>query len=115
LTTTNGYPGSISSGVIRPFVTGWTPVVGQYATATGPLQSATQTAARIGQHQLSALRQSQAVMQNKRLAQYLRRAERAESEGNKRMARANYRSAIAIAPQPLRWQLQQRLQQMMKK
>ena len=45
--------------------------------------------------------------------QYLRRAELAESEDNKRMARANYRSAIAIAPEPLRTQLQQRLQAMM--
>jgi hypothetical protein len=115
LTTMNGFPGSISSGVVRPFVTGFTPVVGDYAAAVNPLHATARTAAQIGQRQLSELRRSQAVLQNKKLELYLQRAERAESEGNKRMARANYRSAIAISPQPLRSLLQQRLHAMMQK
>ena len=113
LTTTDGHPGSLFSGTVRPFVTGWTPVVGQYATAISPMNAASQTAASIGQSQLSSLRQSQAVLHNKKLSRYLHRAERAEKEGNKRMARANYRSAIAITSGPLRTQLQLRLQKML--
>ena len=110
LTTMNGYPGSMSSGVVRPFVTGFTPIVSGY-----PVVDPSQTTAQIGQQQLSSLRQSQAVRQNKKLDQYLRRAEHAESDGNKRMARANYRGAIAIAPEPLRTQLQFRLKAMLQK
>ncbi len=111
LTTMNGVPGSIQSTVVRPFVTGITPVVGGYPVIVNPMQ----TAAQIGEQQLSNLRQSQAVLHNKKLEQYLRRAERAESEGNKRMARANYRGAIAIAPEPLRSVLVQRLKLAMQK
>ncbi len=110
LTTMNGFPGSMSAGVVRPFVVGLTPIVSDY-----PVIDPSQTTAEIGQQQLSSLRQSQAVLQNKKLDQYLRRAERAESDGNKRMARANYRGAIAIAAEPLRTQLQLRLQAMMQK
>ena len=111
LTTMNGFPGSISSTVIRPFVTGFTPIVSDYPTIVDPIHSA----AQIGQQQLSSLRQSQAELQNKKLQQYLVRAERAESEGNKRMARANYRSAIAIAAEPLRSRLQQHLKAVMRR
>ena len=110
LTTMNGFPGSMSSGVVRPFVTGFTPIVSGY-----PVIDPSRTTAEIGQHQLSSLRQSQAVLQNKKLDQYLRRAERAESDGNKRMARANYRGAIAIAPEPLRTHLKRRLAAMMQR
>ncbi len=110
LTTMNGYPGSFSSGVVRPFVVGLTPVVGDY-----PIVDPSSTQAEIGHHQLSSLRQSQAVLQNKKLDQYLRRADRAESDGNKRMARANYRLAIGIAPEPLRTHLRLRLQAMMQR
>jgi hypothetical protein len=115
----NGYPGSISSQTIRPFVTGFTPVVGNYAIvadysgATQPLQASAEMSQQIGQQQISSLRQSQAALHNKKLDQYLLRAERAESEGNKRMARANYRGAIALASEPLRSQIQLRLKQMM--
>lgn len=110
LTTMNGFPGSMSSGVVRPFVVGFTPIVSGY-----PVIDPSQTTAQIGQQQLSSLRQSQAAMQNKKLDQYLRRAERAESDGNKRMARANYRGAIAIAREPLRSQLQLRLKTMLQR
>lgn len=109
LTTMDGFPGSMSAGVIRPFVTGFTPIVGDFNGAVAPLNAAQATGDQIRQQQWSALRQSQAVLQNRKLDQYLRRAARAESDGNKRMARANYRSAIAIASEPLRSQLQARL------
>ncbi len=111
LTTMNGVPGSIQSGVLQPFVTGVIPLVGGYPTIEDPSQIVSQ----VGQQQLSSLRESNAARQFKKLDQYLRRAQLAESEGNKRMARANYRSAIALAPQPLRSQIQQRLIAMMQK
>ncbi len=111
VTTMNGSPGGIQSGVIRPFVTGITPVLADYPTIVDP----SRVAAEVGAGQLSALRRSQAVRRSKKLDEYLRRAELGESEGNKRMARANYRSAIAIAPEPLRTQIRMHLQAMMKK
>jgi len=113
LTTMDGYPGSISFGVVRPFVTGFTPIVGDFNGAVAPLNAAHQAGDQLRQQQWSALRQSQAVLQNRKLEQYLRRAARAESDGNKRMARANYRGAIAIAPEPLKSQLQARLKWVM--
>jgi len=115
LTTMDGYPGSISSGVLQPFVTGYFPVVGNYTAATGPLNSSRRAAAEIGQQQVSTLRQAQAKRYNGKLAQYLRRAEQGEAAGNKRMARANYRLAISIAAEPLRSELQQRMARMMSK
>lgn len=112
LTTMNGYPGSISSGVLQPFVTGFFPVVGNYAAATNPLRQSQQVVAESGQQQISNLRQSQAKRYQGKLAQYLQRAEQGEASGNKRMARANYRLAISIAAEPLRSELQQRLTRM---
>lgn len=108
LTTMNGVPGSLQSGVVRPFVTGVTPIVGDY-----PKLNHSEVIGQVGSQQLSSLRQSQAVRRSKKLDQYLRRAELAESEGNKRMARANYRGAIALAPEPLRSQIQHRLRVVM--
>ena len=112
LTTMNGYPGSISSGVLQPFVTGYFPVVGNYAAATAPLAQSRQTVMETSQNQISNLRQAQAKRYQGKLAQYLQRAEQAEASGNKRMARANYRLAISIAAEPLRSELQQRLARM---
>ncbi len=112
VTTMNGYPGSISTGVLQPFVTGITPVVGNYAAATSPLTQSQQAFRETGQQQISQLRQSQAKRYQGKLAQYLRRAEQGEASGNKRMARANYRLAISIAGEPLRSELQKRLTQM---
>jgi hypothetical protein len=113
LTTMNGYPGSISATVVRPFVTGFIPVVGDYAGATSPLTQAAETGQQIRQQQISSLQQSQAALHDQKLAQYLRRAEQAEQKGDKRMARANYRGAIALAAEPLRSELQQRMQEML--
>ena len=115
LTTTNGYPGSISSGVLQPFVIGLTPVVGDYAVATAPMDEARAAAQQRGQAQMSSLMQSQIELQNRKLAKYLQRAERAESEGNKRMARANYRLAIGVAAEPLRSELKRRMKAMLDK
>ena len=78
-----------------------------------PLNQANQAAAEIRSQQISSLLQSQAVLANRKLDQFLRRAARAETDGNKRMARANYRGAIAIAPEPLKSQLRARLKWLM--
>jgi hypothetical protein len=64
---------------------------------------------------MTSLMQSQIELQNRKLAQYLQRAERAESEGNKRMARANYRLAIGVAAEPLRSELQRRMKAMLER
>jgi len=109
LTTTNGYPGAISTGVIRPFVTGFTPIVGDFAGATGPLETAARNEQQIRQQQLQTIQRSQTVLRNRKLQQYLQRAARGERDGDKRMIRANYRRAMAIAPEPLRSRLRQRL------
>ena len=114
VTTMNGYPGSISYGVLQPFVTGISPVVGNYAAATNPLTQSQRTVHESGQQQISNLRQAQAKRHQDKLSQYVRRANQAEASGNKRMARANYRLAISIAPEPLRSELQQRLNRMIK-
>lgn len=113
LTLTDGVPGSISSGVLQPFVIGFTPVVGNYAMATAPLTQAENFSQQLAQSQRSALIQSQIEQQDRKLAQYLQRAERAEKEGNKRMSRANYRLAIAIAAEPLRSELRRRMMVML--
>lgn len=115
LTTMDGEPGSIQATVIRPFVTGVTPIVGDYQQALAPLNRAAAEAELRGQYQFQQLRQSQATLQQRKLAQYLRRAEQAEADGNTRMARANYRSAIAIAAEPLRTHLQMRLRALMQR
>ncbi|MFK8114488.1 MAG: hypothetical protein AB8B91_19970 [Rubripirellula sp.] len=115
LTTMNGYPGSISSSVVRPFVTGFTPIVGDYVGAMQPMESSAEAGRQIAQQQMSTLRQSQASLHNKKLSEYLRRAEKADERGDKRVARANYRGAIALASEPLRSQLQLRMQQMLKR
>jgi len=110
----DGYPGSISSGFLQPFVTGYYPVVGNYTSATAPLESSRRAAAEISQQQVSNLRQAQARRYHNKLAQYLHRAEQGEASGNKRMARANYRLAISIATEPLRSELQQRMARMLR-
>ncbi|HBV62839.1 MAG TPA: hypothetical protein DEF45_07430, partial [Rhodopirellula sp.] len=73
LTTMNGYPGSISSGVLQPFVTGISPVVGNYAAAMSPLAQSRKALAETGQQQISNLRQSQSKRYQGKLAQYLQR------------------------------------------
>lgn len=103
MTTSNGYPGSFFSGQVRPFVTGITPIVGSYPTADRSLGV---IAAADQQATLSTIAQGNARRQNERLQNYLRRAERAESEGDLKMARANYRLAFGLAGEPLRSMIQ---------
>lgn len=103
VTTMDGFPGSIQSGTIRPFVTGFTPIVSGYPqpVAAEAVQN---------QRQLAKLRQSQQQLQDRRLQTYLQRIRQAESSGNARMARSNYRSAIAITRGQLQSQLKRNLQ-----
>ncbi|MGV3486549.1 MAG: hypothetical protein ACO1RT_19180 [Planctomycetaceae bacterium] len=103
LTTMNGYPGSFFSGQVRPFVTGITPVVGSYPM---PDQSLGVLAAADQRAKLSAIAEANAKRQNDRLQGYLLRAERAEAEGNLKMARANYRWAAELADPTLRTLIQ---------
>jgi hypothetical protein len=111
LTVTDGVPGFFSSTVIRPFVTGYVPIVSGYGYPDIP-NPAAQIAHQDGQ-QRARVQQSQQRLKIKSLEKYLRRAERAESDGNKRMARANYLSAIRIADEPLRSELRARLSQLL--
>ncbi len=111
LTTLDGYPGSISSTVTRPFVTGFTPIVGGYPEIPDPAEEIT----RQDQQQFSRILQSQQKLNQKSLQKYLSRAERAEREGNKRMARAAYKRAIGLADPPFRAELQRRLHEMLQR
>jgi hypothetical protein len=104
VTSMNGFPGSIQSGTVRPFVTGFTPVVGDY-----PMPPVDPTAA-IRQAQLDSIALSKMKSQNKRLQQYLERAERAEKSGDIKMARANYRRALMLADPELQMQIRARMQ-----
>lgn len=103
VTTLDGAPGQIQSGAVRPFVTGFTPIVGNY-----PVQPNDGIAAS-RQTVLQSIAESKAAAQNVKLQRYLRRAERADSEGNLRMARANYRLALPLASPPLRAEIIRRL------
>ena len=94
ITTMSGYPGSFFSGEIRPFVTGITPIVGAYPNTQNPLA---ELAVADQQEKLSAIAERNANQQSEKLRSYLRRAERAESEGDMKMARANYRLALPLA------------------
>lgn len=105
ITTLDGYPGVIQSGTVRTFVTGFTPIVGDYPVIPDPHQ----VHADAAQYAFDRARASEQRRYEKRLQKYLYRIETAEAEGDLRMARANYRNAIRIANEPLRSQLQQRL------
>ncbi|KAA1261856.1 hypothetical protein LF1_44170 [Rubripirellula obstinata] len=106
VTTMDGFPGSIQSGTIRPFVIGIIPVVSDF-----PQPDNSESVQNV--RQLAKLRQSQQQLQDRRLQTFLQRIRQAESSGNVRMARANYRSAIAITRGPLQRQLKQNLQTFM--
>ena len=94
ITTMSGYPGSFFSGEIRPFVTGITPIVSAYPNTQNPLA---ELAVADQQEKLSAIAERNVNHQSEKLRSYLRRAERAESEGDMKMARANYRRALPLA------------------
>ncbi len=113
ITTMNGVPGSITSQTIRPFVTGITPVVSDYPTF-GTIPGHAQQMSQAIQHaQQSDLQRSMAAankaQQNRALA-YFNRGQRADAEGDKRMARANYRRALGLAQGLLRLEVLKRMQ-----
>jgi hypothetical protein len=108
VTTMNGVPGSFFSGQVRPFVTGVAPVVGGSPANSSPLGG---MAAADQQSKLSAIADGNAKSRNQKLQNYLTRAERAESEGNFKMARANYRLALGLADEPLRSMIQTTLRE----
>lgn len=91
VTTMNGVPGMIQDQSLRPFVTGFTPVVGAANAPLAPI-------AHARQQTLSRISDAAASAKLEKLQRYLRRAERGEEENNLRMAIANYRLAIGIAP-----------------
>ena len=108
LTTMNGYPGSFSSQVIRPFVTGFTPIVGDYPTLT----DAHSMARVVEQQQASQLRQQQykaAGAKQQLAAERFRRGVIAEESGDLKKARANYRLALGTAQGSLRAEVVQRM------
>lgn len=108
LTTMNGYPGSFSSQVIRPFVTGFTPVVGGYPTTT-PGQQMTESFRRSQASQLQQQRLKAASAKQKRAYEQYRRGALAEEEGDLKKARANYRLALGSARGELRNELLKRM------
>jgi hypothetical protein len=104
VTSMDGFPASIQSGTVRPFVTGFTPVVGQY-----PMPPMDPTAA-IRQTQLDKIAWSKMKSQNERLQRYINRAERAEKSGDTKMARANYRRALMLASPELQMQIRAQME-----
>lgn len=106
VTLMDGQPGGIFSGQTRPFVMGVTPVVGAYQSMTGELSAM----AAADQHaKLSAIAMANAERQHDKLRAYLVRAERAEAEGDWKMARANYKLAAPLAPEPMKSMIMEKL------
>ena len=102
VTTMNGVPGMIQDQTLRPFVTGFTPVVG---AANTPLASI----AHAREQTLSRISEAAANAKLEKLQRYLRRAERGEEQENRRMALANYRLALGMAPPSIANQIRQRM------
>lgn len=113
ITTMNGYPGSISVGTIRPFVTGVTPVIGGYSygqpvndnVSTQMFQSQQHTQAMELRSRVEAARDAKQA----KAEEAFRRAVKEEADGNLRIARANYRKALAMDQGPLRLQILARM------
>lgn len=109
VTTMNGYPGTITSQTIRPFVTGVTPIVG--GNAYGAPTSENLSSQMFNSHQRAQAMQMRsrltagAQAKQNRAAEAFNRGLLADSEGNLRKARANYRRALAADQGPLRQQI----------
>lgn len=114
VTSLDGFPGSISSGTVRPFVTSVTPIVGGFPV-TGNILVVPDYPEPIdregiqNQRQLAELRQSQAARQNQKLDLYLQRGEAAQSDQDWKTAIANYRLATSLASPTLKVQLRHRM------
>ncbi|TWU05509.1 hypothetical protein [Stieleria varia] len=112
LTTMNGYPGSISSQTIRPFVTGVTPVVsgGGYGQPLEQMRATEQAYTAAQNQYLQQRMQANADAQQTRALEVFNRGQRAEAEGDLKKARANYRLAFGMAAGPLKFEVAKRLQ-----
>ncbi|MCO8124632.1 hypothetical protein NHH03_23035 [Stieleria sp. TO1_6] len=115
ITTLDGAPGSISSQTIRPFVTGINPVVGGYSYGNPTRENASAELFQSRQQSQAAYLQSRlnANLQAKqsKAAEAFQRGVRADTEGDLRKARANYRRALSLDQGPLRGQILSKLQQ----
>ncbi len=114
VTLMDGVPGGITSQTIRPFVTGITPVVGGYPTSSfGTIPSPGQQMGQAIQQAQQADLQQRMFKANRarqtKAIEYFNRGQRAETEGNKKMARANYRLALASAEGLLRVEVIKRM------
>jgi hypothetical protein len=109
LTTMNGYPGTISNQTIQPFVTGITPVIGgnSYGAPTSDNVSSQMFSSHQQAQAMQMLSRAQAKASAKQIkaAEAFQRGLQAESDGDLRTARANYRKALAIDQGPLRQQI----------
>ncbi|MEM6472142.1 MAG: hypothetical protein AAF802_21450 [Planctomycetota bacterium] len=115
VTTMNGYPGSISSQTIRPFVTGITPVVGGYSYGRPTEDNIGAQVFRSHQASQAAYLQSRlqagARAKQNRANEAFERGQRAEERGDLKMARANYRQALAADQGVLRPQILTRMKE----
>lgn len=120
VTALDGYPGSISSQIYRPFVTGFIPVVGGNGVAALPIVGNLPPVDSTGQQELAGIRHSQladiAQRQRKQYDSVQKKADAsfqrglaAEEKGNLRMARANYQNALQTAQGELRTRIMQRV------
>lgn len=113
VTSLNGAPGSISSQVIRPFVTGVTPVIGSNSFGNPTRENVSSGLFGVQQQRQAAMAQARvaAAVQSKQkaAAEAYERGVRAEESGNLRTARANFRKALKLDQGPLRLQILARL------
>lgn len=117
ITTLNGVPGSIIDRTSRPFVTSISPVLGGRPAVIWPNQptrlSASSALQGYQQAQQADLQQryqaNYDAKQKKALADF-NRGQRAEAEGNLKMARANYRRALQTATGQLRIEVIRKMQ-----
>lgn len=112
LTTTDGFPGSISSGTVRPFVTGVTPIVsgsGYSPQQLNPPNPAFQNFhAYQNQYLQNRIQANYNAKQSKAL-EVFNRGQRAEAEGDLKKARANYRMAFGMSSGPLKVEVYKRM------
>ena len=109
ITTMDGYPGTITSQTIRPFVTGVTPVIGGNAYGTPATDNVSSQMFNSRQQAQAMQRRSRALAgveaKQRKAVEAFERGTQAESEGNLKKARANYRKALAADRGPLRQQI----------
>ena len=105
VTTMDGYPGSMFSGSVRPFVTSITPVVGFRA----PNEEIRDAGVARQNATLQDIAQRKAEGRRNKAYEYWARGQKAEESGNLKMARANFRLALGKAEEPLRSEIAARM------